>query len=70
MYRKEELRAIVVELIQVLREGAIGLEKLTDHLARRLGHLSDGPDLAVARSELSALHVRAKKLVDATTTPI
>ena len=63
MHRDEELRAIVEDLIVVLREQTIELEKLTDHLAQRVGRLPEGPELSVFRSELASLHVRAKKLV-------
>ena len=66
MNRDEELRAVVEDLIHVLQEQAVGLEKLTDHIAQRVGRLPEGAELSVVRSELTALHVRAKKLVAAT----
>jgi hypothetical protein len=65
MYRDEELRMVVADLIHVLQEQAAGLERLTDHLAQRVGRLSDEVELSAVRSELTALHVRAKRLVDA-----
>jgi hypothetical protein len=42
MHRDEELRAIVKNLIEVLREKAVELEKLTDHLAQRVGRRCQG----------------------------
>lgn len=66
MYRDEELRLVVEELIRVMHEQARELETLVDHLAQSAGRLPDRGDLSVVRSELAALHVRAKKLVAAT----
>ncbi|HVK10102.1 MAG TPA: hypothetical protein VM597_15140 [Gemmataceae bacterium] len=60
-----ELRMIVEDLIQVLHQQAVELERLTDHLAQTVGRLPEGPELSVVRSELTGLHVRAKKLTAA-----
>jgi hypothetical protein len=65
MYRDEELRAVVENLIRVMQQQTRGLEALVDHLGQTVGRLPDGAGLSVVRSELSALHVRAKKLVAA-----
>ena len=62
MYRDDELRTLVEDLIGVLHEEAVQLERLTDHVAQRVGRLSEGTELAVVRSELTALHLRVKKL--------
>ena len=70
MSRDEELRMLVEDLVHVLQKQAADLEKLTDHLAQYVGRLPDGPDLAVLRSELTGLHVRAKKLVAAARTGV
>jgi hypothetical protein len=65
MYRDEELRLVVENLVRVVHDQARGLEALVDHLGQAVGRLPDGADLSVVRSELSALHVRAKRLVAA-----
>jgi hypothetical protein len=62
MYRDEELRLVVEDLIRVMHEQTRELESLFDHLAQTVGRVSDRADLSVVRSELAALHVRAKKL--------
>ena len=63
MYRDEELRLVVEDLIRVMHEQTRELESLVDHLAQTVGRVPDRADLSVVRSELAALHVRAKKLV-------
>jgi hypothetical protein len=63
MYRDEELRLVVEDLIRVMHEQTRELESLVDHLAQIVGRVPDRRDLSVVRSELAALHVRAKKLV-------
>ena len=63
MYRDEELRVVVEGLIRVMHEQSRELETLVDHLAQAVGRVPDQGDLSVIRSELAALHVRAKKLV-------
>ena len=73
MYRDEELRVVVEGLIRVMHEQSRELETLVDHLAQAVGRVPDQGDLSVIRSELAALHVRAKKLVVsklAGTTPV
>jgi hypothetical protein len=65
MNRDDELRVVVEDLIRVLHQQAVDLEKLTEHLAQFVGRLPDAPELSVVRSELTGLHVRAKKLVSA-----
>jgi hypothetical protein len=66
MFRDEEPRQVVANPMQVLREQAVGLERLTDHVSPRIGRLPDGAELSVIRWELTAMHVRAKELVPAT----
>lgn len=63
MHRDEELRMVVEDLIRVVHDQTRGLEKLVEHLGQTVGRLPEGADLSVLRSELAALHVRAKKLV-------
>jgi hypothetical protein len=63
MYRDEELRLVVEDLVRVMHDQTRGLETLVDQLGQSVGRLPDGADLSVVRSELAALHVRAKKLV-------
>jgi hypothetical protein len=66
MYRDEELRLVVEDLVRVMHDQTRGLESLVEHLGQAVGRLPDAADLSIARSELAALHVRAKKLVAAT----
>jgi hypothetical protein len=70
MRRDEELRIVVEGLISVLHEQARHLERLTEHVSQAVGRLEEGTDFSVVRSELSALHVRAKKLVAAAREPV
>ena len=63
MHRDEELRLVVEDLVRVMHDQTRNLEALVDHLAQTAGRVSGAADLSVIRSELSALHVRAKKLV-------
>jgi len=63
MHRDEELRLVVENLVRVMHDQTRSLEALVEHLGQAVGRLPDTADLSVARSELSALHVRAKKLV-------
>jgi hypothetical protein len=65
MQRDEELRMIVEELVQVMREQTRQLEQLVDHLGPVAGRLPEGTNLSVIASQLTALHVRTKKLVGA-----
>jgi hypothetical protein len=66
MSRDKELRAVVEELIKVLHDQTVELEHLTDHVAQTVGRLPEGPPLSVIRTELTGLHVRAKKLAELT----
>jgi len=59
----EELRMVVEDMIRVLHEQTRELEKLVEHLSQTVGRPPKNTDLSVSRSELAALHVRAKKLV-------
>ena len=54
---------MVEDLVRVMHEHTPGLESLVDHLAQTVGRVPDRADLSVVRSELAALHVRAKELV-------
>ena len=63
MDRDEELRTVVEELVHTKHQQARQLEQLTDRLGQMVGRLPGTADLAVVRSELAALHIRAKKLV-------
>jgi hypothetical protein len=65
MYRDEELRLVVEDLVRVMHDQTRGLETLVEHLGQVVGRLPDGSDLSVVRSELAALHARAKRLVAA-----
>ena len=63
MHRDEELRLVVENLVRVMHDQTRSLEALVEHMSQAVGRLPDAADLSVARSELAALHVRAKKLV-------
>jgi hypothetical protein len=63
MNRDEEVRLVVEDLIRVMHDQARNLEGLVEHLGQAVGRLPDGADLSIIRSELAALHVRAKELV-------
>jgi hypothetical protein len=63
MYRDEELRMVVEELTEAMRDQTRQLERLVDHLGQSLGKLPEGTNLSIIGSELVALHLRAKKLV-------
>ena len=65
MHRDEELRMVVEELIQTMHEQTRQLEKLVEHLGPVAGRLPEGTNLSLLGSQLTALHVRAKKLVAA-----
>jgi hypothetical protein len=65
MYQDEELRMVVEELVHTMHLQARQLEQFTDRLGQMIGRLPGTADLAVVRSELAALHVRAKRLVAA-----
>ena len=62
MTESEELRRIVEDLIGVMRLQAKELEKLVERVEQVAGHLGYHNQLSVVASELSELHVRAKKL--------
>jgi hypothetical protein len=57
-----QLAAIVEELIAVLQLQARELEKLIAHVEQVTTRLPEANELSVIRSELTALHVRIKKL--------
>jgi hypothetical protein len=62
MTSNEELRQVVEDLIDVLHLQAKELEKLVDHVEQVAGRLGYQHQFSVVASELSALHVRIKKL--------
>ncbi len=62
MPEKDELRAVVEDLIQVAHLQAKELEKLVDHVQQVAGRLGYSHQFSVVASELSELLVRVKKL--------
>jgi hypothetical protein len=58
----EQLAAVVEELIAVLQLQAQDLEKLLAHVEQVTTRLPEANALSVVRSELTALHLRVKKL--------
>jgi hypothetical protein len=62
MADKEQLEAIVADLIEVLQLQAKELEKLVAHVEQVTTRLAEANELSVVRSELAGLRVRARKL--------
>jgi hypothetical protein len=62
MHHDIELRKLVEELIGVVQQQSRALERLVAHVEQAVGHLKDASDLSIIRSELAALHVRARQL--------
>jgi hypothetical protein len=62
MQDMNELTAVVQDLIDILQFQAKELEKLITHVAQVTTRLPEANEIAVVRSELSALQVRVRKL--------
>lgn len=61
--RDEELRMLVEDLVRVTHQQSREMEKLVEHIGQSIGRLPELGDLSILGSELSALHIRARKLV-------
>jgi hypothetical protein len=57
-----QLAALVEELIAVLQLQTRELEKVITHVEQVTTHLPEANQLSVVQSELTALHVRIKRL--------
>jgi hypothetical protein len=60
----EELRMLVEDLIRVSHQQSREMEKLVEHIGRSIGRLPELGALSILGSELSSLHLRARKLVN------
>lgn len=69
MVDADQVAGIVEELIDVLHLQARELEKLISHIEQVTAHLPEASEISVVRSELSALHIRLKKLRQAPSPP-
>ncbi len=62
MSDREQLRAIVDDLVSVLHTQARAMERLVAHIEQVAGHVGGTGELSVIASELSGIHRRIRQL--------
>ena len=62
MAEREQLEAIVTDLIEILHQQARVLEKMASHIEQVTTRLPEAGELSAVRSGLTALELRVKKL--------